>query len=56
MIGIFSTIGMKVSRRIVDVADDKTVNLIIWDVAGSEEFNGKHTSYLQGGIRCAAGL
>jgi small GTP-binding protein len=43
-----STIGVKVSRRIVDVADDKTVNLIIWDVAGSEEFNGKHTSYLQG--------
>ncbi len=43
-----STIGVKVSRRIVDVSDEKKVTLIIWDVAGSEEFNGKHTSYLQG--------
>lgn len=42
-----STIGVKVSRRKVDTGKRK-VNLIIWDVAGSEEFNGKHTSYLQG--------
>ncbi len=42
-----STIGVKVSRREVDTGE-RQVNLIIWDVAGSEEFNGKHTSYLQG--------
>ncbi|MDD2921497.1 MAG: GTP-binding protein [Anaerolineales bacterium] len=51
--GIFSdeylsTIGVKISRRVVEVSPEKQVSLIIWDVAGSEEFNGKHTSYLQG--------
>lgn len=43
-----STIGVKISRRVVDSADGKRISLMIWDVAGSEEFNGKHTSYLQG--------
>ncbi len=43
-----STIGVKVSRRVVNVSEEKTITFIIWDVAGSEEFNGKHTAYLQG--------
>lgn len=43
-----STIGVQISRRIVDVGEDEKVSLVIWDVAGSEEFNGKHLSYLQG--------
>ena len=43
-----STIGVKISRRIVDSAGGRKISLVIWDVAGSEEFNGKHTSYLQG--------
>ena len=53
VVGVFSdqylsTIGVKISRRIVNNIGDKKVNFIIWDVAGSEEFNGKQTSYLQG--------
>lgn len=43
-----STIGVQISRRIVDLGDDDKVSLVIWDVAGSEEFNGKQVSYLQG--------
>lgn len=43
-----STIGVKISRRIVEIGDDKKISLVIWDVAGSEEFNGAHLSYLQG--------
>lgn len=43
-----STIGVQISRRIVDLGDDDKVSLVIWDVAGSEEFNGKQASYLQG--------
>lgn len=43
-----STIGVKISRRLVEVAEGQKVSLVIWDVAGSEEFNGKQTSYLQG--------
>ena len=43
-----SSIGVKISRRIAILPDEKKVNLIIWDVAGGEEFNGKQASYLQG--------
>lgn len=45
-----STIGVKISRRVVDFSDGKKISLIIWDVAGSEEFNGKQVSYLQGAV------
>jgi small GTP-binding protein len=43
-----STIGVKVSRRAVELTDQITVHLLIWDLAGSEEFTGAQTSYLQG--------
>ncbi len=43
-----STIGVQISRHIVDLGEDEKVSLVIWDVAGSEEFNGKQSSYLQG--------
>jgi small GTP-binding protein len=40
-----STIGVKVSRRSLQ-RPYGTLNLLLWDLAGSEEF--KETSYLQG--------
>lgn len=43
-----STIGVQISRRIVEMSAKDKVSLVIWDVAGSEEFNGKQASYLQG--------
>ncbi|GAB4527950.1 MAG: Rab family GTPase [Anaerolineales bacterium] len=43
-----STIGVKVSRRIVTLAERTTVHLLVWDLAGSEEFTGVQASYLQG--------
>jgi small GTP-binding protein len=46
-----STIGVKVSRRTVDVPRDGEVlelNMMIWDLAGSEEFNHARKSYLRG--------
>lgn len=42
-----STIGVKISRKPVTVTG-YTVNLILWDLAGSEEYNGVQASYLQG--------
>lgn len=42
-----STIGVKISRKPVTCAGH-TINLILWDLAGSEEYNGVQASYLQG--------
>lgn len=43
-----STIGVKISRKSIDISPDITVNMLIWDLAGSEEFSGVQASYLQG--------
>lgn len=43
-----STIGVKVSRRAVKLSEQTTVHLLLWDLAGSEEFRGVQSSYLQG--------
>lgn len=40
-----STIGVKISRRSL-ARPNGTMNLLVWDLAGSEEF--KESSYLQG--------
>lgn len=46
-----STIGVKVSRKTVTVArkhDVVEVTMMLWDLAGSEEFNQMRASYLRG--------
>jgi len=46
-----STIGVKVSRKTVAVADDGDVTeltMMLWDLAGSEEFSQVRASYLRG--------
>ena len=46
-----STIGVKVSRKAVAVPVSGTVvdvNLLLWDLAGSEEFTRMQASYLRG--------
>jgi hypothetical protein len=42
-----STIGVKIDKKTVTI-DDKTVNLILWDMAGEEEYVKLQTSYLRG--------
>ncbi len=42
-----STIGVKVSRRLVELPQ-RPVQLLIWDLAGSDEFKDITYSYLQG--------
>jgi small GTP-binding protein len=47
----FSTIGVKVSRKVVAVPHgDDVVELVLmlWDLAGSEEFDSVRASYLRG--------
>ena len=42
-----STIGIKVSRKLLK-RHSHQVNLIIWDLAGGEEFSGHDRNYLRG--------
>lgn len=43
-----STIGVKISRRTVSADSSTMVDLLVWDLAGSEEFTGAQASYLKG--------
>lgn len=46
-----STIGVKVSRKTVSVPRDNRIvelTMMLWDLAGSEEFNQMRASYLRG--------
>ena len=43
-----STIGVKISRKSITISSDTTLNILIWDLAGSEEFTGVQSSYIQG--------
>jgi len=42
-----STIGVKISRKTV-TRDDHLLNLLIWDLAGGDDFSKASTSYLRG--------
>lgn len=43
-----STIGVKISRKSIAVARGVNLNMLIWDLAGSEKFSGVQSVYLQG--------
>lgn len=48
---IISAIGVKVSRKTLGMTSDAGVvelSMLIWDLAGSDEFEPIHTSYLRG--------
>jgi small GTP-binding protein len=42
-----TTIGVKVDKKTVDI-DGRRVNLILWDLAGEDDFNTVRTSHLRG--------
>ncbi|MCB9418596.1 MAG: GTP-binding protein [Ardenticatenaceae bacterium] len=44
-----STIGVKISRKPIDMADF-TLNLLIWDLAGGDDFSKTGASYLRGAV------
>lgn len=48
-----STVGVKVSRKMVMVpqlADLVEMTMMLWDLAGSEEFDHMRASYLRGAV------
>ncbi len=42
-----STIGVKIDRKTLDL-NGKTLNLILWDLYGEDQFQQMQTSYLRG--------
>ena len=42
-----TTVGVKIDRKIVDLPNG-SVSLILWDLAGEDEFQSLQTSYLRG--------
>ncbi len=44
-----STIGVKISRKPLQ-RPDHTLNFIIWDLAGGDDFTKRSTSYLRGAV------
>ena len=44
-----STIGVKISRKSL-VRDDYNLNLLIWDLAGGDDFSKAGASYLRGAV------
>jgi small GTP-binding protein len=43
-----STIGVSISQKGVQISAGSLLQMVIWDLSGSEEFNGHRTSYLRG--------
>jgi len=43
----YTTVGVKIDKKLVSVGE-KEVNLILWDLAGEEEYQKVHMSYLRG--------
>lgn len=42
-----STIGVKISRKNTLLSDGRLINFILWDLAGGDDFNDIHSSYLE---------
>lgn len=46
-----STVGVKISKKELN-ADGQTVNLILWDMEGRDNFSDINVSYLRGAMGC----
>lgn len=45
-----STIGVKITRKEMRLPERPPVNLLLWDLAGGEDFGGAQVSYLTGAV------
>ena len=46
-----STIGVKIDRKQVDVGD-RTVNMLLWDLEGVDQYDDLRPSFLRGSAAC----
>jgi small GTP-binding protein len=47
-----TTIGVKIDKKVVSVAGNNEVALVLWDIYGADEFQQVRTSYLRGMAGC----
>lgn len=45
-----TTVGVKISRKLVTLKENLSVQLIIWDLEGSTKFKAVSSTYLQGAM------
>lgn len=43
-----STLGVNISRKVVDLADHSQMRLLLWDLSGNEKFDGARSDYIRG--------
>lgn len=43
-----TTVGVKVDKKTVQLGDDRSISLILWDIAGEDDMSSLRTSYLRG--------
>lgn len=43
-----TTVGVKIDSKLVELAGQQTVKLVIWDIAGNDTFSSVDKSYLRG--------
>jgi small GTP-binding protein len=43
-----STLGVNISRKVVDLSAEQWVHLMIWDLSGNEKFDGARSEYIRG--------
>lgn len=43
-----TTVGAKVDSKVIDLSDDKTLRIVLWDIAGGSDLNEMRTGYLLG--------
>ena len=47
-----TTIGVKIDKKIISIADQNEMMLILWDIYGADEFQQVRLSYLRGMAGC----
>lgn len=43
-----TTVGVKIDSKMINVTDQMALKLVIWDIAGTDEFSGTDVNYLRG--------
>ncbi|MDL2259948.1 GTP-binding protein [Deltaproteobacteria bacterium OttesenSCG-928-K17] len=43
-----SSVGVKISKKSLIMDDGETVNLLLWDLEGQDDYNAVNTSYIKG--------
>ncbi len=43
-----TTVGVKIDSKLIDISEEMALKLVVWDIAGADEFSGTDVNYLRG--------